>query len=216
MFGLKIVDFQLRIVCLVFPRAKLLRYNFQDPKQIDAACVYLLQELLLPLSAGTFQLLGMSAWNPLGADEEPLLNGTEAQNSYPLKNLGNTSPRFSREEQDGYLFANSHSGRQEHTLTGRNYLKWPILKRLRPVIEWCIGPQPPRFYKIKPIYADAQTVLPNLLKRIRSSELRVALLLAVYGCWITIVVVLLLASSLLCFDSGYRRPVRLSCTSRFW
>lgn len=158
----------------------------------------------------------MPARNLPDADEEPLLNGTEAQNSYPLKNLGNRSPHSSREEQDDYLFDSSHTGREAHTLTGQDYLKWPILKSLRPVIEWCIGPQPPRIYKIKPIYADAQTVLPNLLKRIRSSELRVILLLAVYGCWIAVVGVLLLASSPLCFDSGYGRPVRLSCTSRFW
>ena len=152
--------------------------------------------------------------NPLSADEEPLLNGGKAPNSYPMNNLG---ARASHEEPD-YLpvFLEPHTAQRARSSSGQVRFAFPRARNFWAVIKWLRGPQPPRVYKITPVCAEIQTASTKLfIHRRFGRSMGICLFIFICFFWL-LALVSILAHSLGCTYPGNESLTRLSCTSRFW
>lgn len=94
----------------------------------------------------------------------------------------------------------------------------PSIKRTwRKVLTWVKGPQPPRIYKIKPIFPQIQEAPLRLLDRYAPKRIqRFCLLISFYLVWIFCFSLVLHKSSIAADVKGYGSPVRLACGSSFW
>jgi hypothetical protein len=84
------------------------------------------------------------------------------------------------------------------------------LKRLSStVVNWVKGPQPPRIYKIDPIFPSIQHAPLNLLDRYAPKRMqRFWLLFVFYICWILSFALILQRSSFAADVEGYGSPIR--------
>ncbi len=101
------------------------------------------------------------------------------------------------------------------------FLRYLLPPRLRQLCStsssWIKGPQPPRPYKIKPIFERAQTAPMRLLHRwVPQRHQRVLLLASYFVLWLLCLIVALHTSASKPEIGGYGPPIRLSCISRLW
>lgn len=84
-------------------------------------------------------------------------------------------------------------------------------------VKWVKGPQPPRIYRINPIFPKVQHTPIALLDRYAPRKIhRFALLVLLYFAWLLSFSLVLWRSSFAAHIPGYGSPVRLSCTARYW
>ncbi|KAL1304224.1 hypothetical protein AAFC00_000644 [Neodothiora populina] len=85
------------------------------------------------------------------------------------------------------------------------------------IVTWVKGPQPPRIYKIRPIFPAVQHTPIRLLDRYAPKRMqRFWLLIFWYFLWILSFSLMLHRSSFASDVKGYGSPVRLGCTASFW
>ncbi|KAF2170899.1 hypothetical protein M409DRAFT_63929 [Zasmidium cellare ATCC 36951] len=84
-------------------------------------------------------------------------------------------------------------------------------------VEWVKGPNPPRIYKITPIFPNIQHAPIALLDRYAPKRRqRFWLLILLYASWLFVFSLMLWKSSFAAQIPGYGTPVRLSCSARYW
>lgn len=94
----------------------------------------------------------------------------------------------------------------------------PRLKRAwETTVTWVKGPQPPRVYRITPIFPKIQHIPIALLDRYAPKKVqRFWLLVALYICWFFVFSLMQWKSSFAVQIPGYGNPVRLGCGARYW
>jgi len=85
------------------------------------------------------------------------------------------------------------------------------------VVEWAKGPNPPRPWRIKPLFPTIQEAPIRLLDHYAPKRThRVALLFAAYFLYILAFVLVQRESSFAGEIPGYGNPARISCAASFW
>ncbi|RMY69616.1 hypothetical protein D0863_06350 [Hortaea werneckii] len=84
-------------------------------------------------------------------------------------------------------------------------------------VEWVKGPNPPRIFKIEPLFPQIQHAPIELLDRYAPKRIqRFGLLALVIACWLFAFSMILRASSFTASIPRYGSPVRLSCSAKYW
>ncbi|KAI7262072.1 hypothetical protein KC345_g9556 [Hortaea werneckii] len=84
-------------------------------------------------------------------------------------------------------------------------------------VEWVKGPNPPRIFKIEPLFPQIQHAPIELLDRYAPKRIqRFGLLALVMACWLFAFSMILRASSFTASIPRYGSPVRLSCSAKYW
>ena len=96
-----------------------------------------------------------------------------------------------------------------------NKIPQPVASRLRNTGRWFRGPQPPRIYRIKPLFEPIQTFPARFIGRL-PKIVRFGLLFVIVALWIVLFAVVLSKRGFPTNFLGYGAPVRLSCTNRLW
>lgn len=102
---------------------------------------------------------------------------------------------------------------QWETLRGR--LPAPIVRYTGKAVEWIRGPQPPKTYRIDPLFENIQTLPIRLLGRLPKIP-RLAILFLAFVIWVVVFGVIISGRGLPADIGGFGRPVRLACTTRLW
>jgi hypothetical protein len=101
-----------------------------------------------------------------------------------------------------------------------NSYKWipaPLQRTSKTVVKWVKGPQPPRIWKINPIFPNIQKAPLRLLQRYcPKRKHKVGLLIGFCFIWLLTFVTVLRKSAFASEVAGYGSPVRLSCAARYW
>lgn len=85
------------------------------------------------------------------------------------------------------------------------------------VKTWVKGPQPPRPWKIYPLFPKIQTAPIRLLDTFfPKRKHKIGLLIVFYAAWILSFALVLHKSAFSADIPGYGAPVRIGCTQRFW
>lgn len=85
------------------------------------------------------------------------------------------------------------------------------------VARWTKGPDPPRIYKIRPVFSIVQEAPVKLLDRyLPRRKHKIILLIAFYFVWFLTFSLVLKRSAFSADVPGYGAPVRLSCASSYW
>lgn len=85
------------------------------------------------------------------------------------------------------------------------------------IARWTKGPNPPRIYKIRPIFPVVQEAPIRLLDRyLPKRRQRLSLLLAFYFIWFLTFSLVLKKSAFSADVPGWGSPVRLGCGSTYW
>ncbi|KAK8209180.1 hypothetical protein M8818_003875 [Zalaria obscura] len=93
----------------------------------------------------------------------------------------------------------------------------PIKRVSGAVVTWVKGPQPPRIYKIEPLFPQIQHAPLKLLDRYAPKRAqRAGLLLAIYFFWLLAFSLIQWKSSFASDIEGYGSPVRLNCGDTYW
>lgn len=94
----------------------------------------------------------------------------------------------------------------------------PGLKRAgRAVVTWCKGPDPPRPWRITPIFERVQTAPIRLLDYLCPKKTHKALAYILFMiCWILTFSLVLWKSSFAEDVPGYGAPANIGCGARFW
>ncbi|KAF2094449.1 LCCL domain-containing protein [Rhizodiscina lignyota] len=97
------------------------------------------------------------------------------------------------------------------------YIPPRIRKAGKAVARWTKGPNPPRIYKIKPIFPQVQEAPIKLLDRyLPKKRHKFLLLIAFYFLWLLCFSLVLHKSAFSSDVPGYGSPVRLSCGASYW
>lgn len=94
----------------------------------------------------------------------------------------------------------------------------PRVKRLwRASVKWCNGPDPPRPWKIRPLFEPVQTAPIRLLDTLCPKPVyKFWLLLAFYTTWFLVFSLVLWKSAFTADVPGFGTPVNIGCGARFW
>lgn len=96
-------------------------------------------------------------------------------------------------------------------------IPYPVRRVCKRIAVWVKGPQPPRIWKIRPLFPAVQEAPIRLLDRyLPKRRHRVLLLLAFYACWAVTFASVLYKSSFASDVPGYGAPRRIDCGDRFW
>jgi hypothetical protein len=123
---------------------------------------------------------------------------------------------------DGILINGSEASDEEYYSTQEPYYasKYipPRLQRVcKATATWVKGPQPPRPWKIHPIFPKVQIAPVQLLNSyFPKRKHKVILLLFFYFCWLLSFGLVLHRSAFAADIPGYGSPVRVRCNDRFW
>jgi hypothetical protein len=87
----------------------------------------------------------------------------------------------------------------------------------RATVKWTKGPQPPRPWKITPVFAEYQA-LPITIRDyyFPKRSHKIWLLIAFYGCWLLTFSLVLRKSAFASSIEGYGAPHMINCAARFW
>ncbi|KAF2683460.1 hypothetical protein K458DRAFT_305534 [Lentithecium fluviatile CBS 122367] len=91
----------------------------------------------------------------------------------------------------------------------------PLSRAGYKVAQWVRGPQPPKEYRIKPLFESVQTFPIRLLGRLPRLA-RICVYICAFMLWIIVFGVLLRKFGLPNDFVGFGTPVRLSCVARLW
>jgi hypothetical protein len=106
---------------------------------------------------------------------------------------------------------------EEWIETSKSRLPRSLQKVSSAVAKWVNGPQPPRPWKISPIFPSIQEAPLRLLDKYAPERWqRFCLLIALYFFYILAFVLVLHKSAFAADVPGYGSPVRISCGASFW
>ncbi|PVH95179.1 hypothetical protein DM02DRAFT_601277 [Periconia macrospinosa] len=123
---------------------------------------------------------------------------------------------------DAILVAASEASDEEHYYPKHSYyVKKYVPARLRrawrKTVVWVKGPQPPRPWKIRPLFPGIQKAPLRILETwFPKPKHKIALLVVFYFCWILSFSLVLHRSAFTADIPGYGAPVRLRCNDRLW
>ena len=104
---------------------------------------------------------------------------------------------------------------QDHPLY--RYIPPRVQKALRATVNWTKGPDPPRPWRITPIFEEVQTAPLRLRDQLFPKPVhKLWLLIAFLGCWLLVFSIVLWKSSFAADVPGYGPPANIGCQSRFW
>jgi hypothetical protein len=84
-------------------------------------------------------------------------------------------------------------------------------------IQWLRGPQPPRIWRINPLFEEIQTYHLKLLDRYAPKKSqKFWLLVGFYVLWLLVFSLMLWRSAFAGDVRGYGKPAVLSCTTKLW
>ena len=94
----------------------------------------------------------------------------------------------------------------------------PRVKRAwRASVKWCNGPDPPRPWKIQPVFEHVQTAPIRLLDALCPKAVyKFWLLMAFYATWLLVFGLVLWRSAFAADVPGFGAPVNIGCGARFW
>jgi hypothetical protein len=96
-----------------------------------------------------------------------------------------------------------------------DHIPAPISRTAHRVTQWVRGPQPPKEYRIKPLFENVQTFPVRLLARLPRLA-RICAFIGAFMLWIVLFGVLISSFGLPDDFAGFGAPVRLSCVARLW
>ncbi|KAJ4301204.1 hypothetical protein N0V90_003295 [Kalmusia sp. IMI 367209] len=124
-----------------------------------------------------------------------------------------SASRQSREVEDDHARGQWHQSPRWQRLESK--IPSPIALRVRKVIQWTRGPQPPKVNRIKPFFERIQTFHIRLFARLPRFA-RVCVFICAFMLWLVLFGVILSKYSLPKDIGGFGAPVRLSCVNRLW
>ncbi|KAF2198807.1 hypothetical protein GQ43DRAFT_482987 [Delitschia confertaspora ATCC 74209] len=124
-------------------------------------------------------------------------------------------------EDDTSLINTSEASDEEYYSQERHlvnkYIPSQIPQTFRRIAKWTKGPDPPRPWKIHPIFPRVQTTPIQFLNNyFPKRKHKVALLVFFYLCWFLSFALVLHKSAFSSDIPGYGSPVRIRCEDRFW
>lgn len=122
---------------------------------------------------------------------------------------------------DAVLIAFSEASDEEYYRPEPYYTKKYIPTRLqrawRATVIWVKGPQPPRPWKIHPLFPRIQTAPIQFLNNyFPNRRHKITLLIFFYLCWFVSFSLVLHRSAFSADIPGHGSPVRVRCTDRLW
>ncbi len=97
------------------------------------------------------------------------------------------------------------------------YIPPRLLRTWKFVVTWIKGPQPPRPWKIRPLFPKIQTAPIRFINNyFPKRKHKVFLLIFFYSCWALTFGLVLHRSAFAADIPGFGTPVQLRCTDRFW
>jgi hypothetical protein len=118
----------------------------------------------------------------------------------------------------------AYSGINE-TFTNPGLMKRAVVSRIPPqviraweaTVKWTKGPQPPRPWKITPVFESIQIIPLQLLDRVCPKRMhKIGLLIFFYFCWLLTFSLVLRRSAFASEVKGFGSPVTIGCRARFW
>jgi hypothetical protein len=104
---------------------------------------------------------------------------------------------------------------QKHSLL--RYIPPRALRAWKATVKWAKGPQPPRPWKITPLFEPIQTAPIRLLDTLCPKSIyRFWLLVAFLSCWALVFSLVLWKSAFAADVPGYGSPTHIGCGARFW
>ncbi|KAL9093649.1 MAG: hypothetical protein Q9159_000178 [Coniocarpon cinnabarinum] len=99
----------------------------------------------------------------------------------------------------------------------KQHVPRPVQSSTSWIVNWAKGPKPPRIWKIRPIFPKLQAAPLTLLDRYAPKRRhRLALLAALYFCFLLVFITVLHHSAFSEEVPGYGSPQTLACTDSFW
>ncbi|TKA29510.1 hypothetical protein B0A50_03523 [Salinomyces thailandicus] len=142
---------------------------------------------------------------PEDSDDEATI-GPDA----PLQGSGRPSGEF-----DGLRLGGPTASSWQDRISER--IPPPVKHAWSKTVEWVKGPDPPRIFKIEPLFPKIQHAPLSLLDRYAPKRgQRVWLLALLYACWLFAFSMVLRASSFSASIPKYGTPVRMGCGSKYW
>lgn len=123
------------------------------------------------------------------------------------------------DDDDGILAASSETfdQDQQHSYYVKKYVPARLRRASRRTAAWVKGPQPPRPWKIRPLFPAVQSAPLRLLERyFPKRKHQIALLVVFYVCWFLSFSLVLHRSAFAADIPGYGAPVRFRCTDQLW
>ncbi|KAF2178488.1 LCCL domain protein [Zopfia rhizophila CBS 207.26] len=162
----------------------------------------------------------MASTQPQSKDQEPtvidLENGDRtARNTPSTTPETETSNSSTPEARNSHEFDNVRSHESPPWARVWGTIPPPLSRKLRKVMEWMKGPDPPRIYKIISFFEPIQTAPIRLLSRLPKLA-RTVMFIFAFGLWIALFAIIISSFSLPGDIAGYGSPVRLSCITRLW
>ena len=92
-----------------------------------------------------------------------------------------------------------------------------LWRACRATADWVKGPQPPRPWKIRPLFPALQLAPLRFINNYFPKRAhKTALLVFFYFCWFLSFALVLHRSAFAADIPGYGSPVRVRCTDRLW
>jgi hypothetical protein len=113
--------------------------------------------------------------------------------------------------------SDEESFEQQEPYYATKYISPRLQRAWRKTVIWVKGPQPPRPWKIRPIFPTIQTAPLRFINNyFPKRKHKVALLVFFYFCWLLSFGLVLHRSAFAADIPGYGSPVRYRCEDRFW
>lgn len=97
------------------------------------------------------------------------------------------------------------------------HIPLPVYRAWRAVVRFTKGPDPPRIYKISPVFPSVQEAPIRLLDRyLPKRRQKVTLLLGFYFVWLLTFALVLRSSAFSSDVPGWGAPVRIQCETTYW
>jgi hypothetical protein len=98
-----------------------------------------------------------------------------------------------------------------------NAVPAPLKRAWDVTVRWVKGPQPPRIYRVKPIFPRVQHTPIYIVNRIAPRPFQKFLLLVIFlGAWLAIFTTFVYKNSAADDIPGYGQPARLGCSATYW
>lgn len=126
-------------------------------------------------------------------------------------------PFASAGHQETYELPSRPIARPKWIRIATSWMPGPLKRTSAAVVRWAKGPDPPRIYKITPLFPKLQITPITLLNRYLPQRAhKIWALLAFYFCFLLCFVTILHESAFSDEIPGYGSPLTISCTDTFW
>ena len=152
----------------------------------------------------------MASGSPLSRARSQSRDRSLDEASYPMQTLHERDVLGNRADEPDTLLSLPHQ-----SLPGSRNLSRPLRAGVAAAFRWIEGPHPPRPFTITPLFGSIQARPLELLSRLGPRWCR-WLILSFYIASAIAFVLILNKSTYGCEVTGFGKPKRVSCISRFW